>query len=69
MIDLDAIQAELTYIADRVGDVAYRADTEWFTHAWASVGRHVPGLLAEVRDLRQVAALLDDDTTHPGGET
>ena len=52
MIDLDAIQAELTYIADRAKDVAYRGDVEWLTSVWASVGKHVPELLAEMRQLR-----------------
>ena len=61
MVDLDAIQAELTYIADRAKDVAYRGDTEWLTSVWASVGQHVPRLLAEVRELRQQLAALQDD--------
>lgn len=51
--DLDAIRAELGEIEARKGDRAYRGDVAWYTSMWATVGRHVPALVAEVERLRE----------------
>ncbi len=62
--ELAAIRAELTQIADAIGQLEYSADLRRFTSDWANIGRHVPGLLSTVdaaqTEIGRLRAELDD---------